>query len=144
MMPKILLALAFLGLAALPLEAQDSGLRTIPATEGFAATLVKLEKAIKSGGHCADGLRAPAFQKEEFCGQRSCRSQQLSHHLPSGPLNKLRQFQIGLWATRTTRAGFTTASFQLLEKPATSVTSSAFFGSQMGFYWLRLAYHSRP
>jgi len=47
---KILLALAFLGLAALPLEAQDSGLRTIPATEGFAATLVKLEKAIKSGG----------------------------------------------------------------------------------------------
>ena len=50
MTPKILLALAFLGLAALPLEAQDSGLRTIPATEGFAATLVKLEKAIKSGG----------------------------------------------------------------------------------------------
>ena len=50
MAPKILLALAFLGLAALPLEAQDSGLRTIPATEGFAATLVKLEKAIKSGG----------------------------------------------------------------------------------------------
>ena len=48
--PKILLALAFLGLAALPLAAQDSGLRTIPATEGFAATLVKLEKAIKSGG----------------------------------------------------------------------------------------------
>ena len=47
---KILLALAFLGLAALPLEAQDSGLRTIRATEGFAATLVKLEKAIKSGG----------------------------------------------------------------------------------------------
>ena len=41
-------------------------------------------------------------------------------------------------ATRTTRAGFTTASFQLLGKPATSVTSSAFFGSQMGFYWLRL------
>ena len=50
MTPKILLALAFLGLAALPLEAQDSGMRTIPATEGFAATLVKLEKAIKSGG----------------------------------------------------------------------------------------------
>jgi hypothetical protein len=41
-------------------------------------------------------------------------------------------------ATRTTRAGFTTASFELLEKPATSVTSSAFFGSQMGFYWLQL------
>ena len=50
MTPKILLALAFLGPAALPLEAQDSGLRTIPVTEGFAATLVKLEKAIKSGG----------------------------------------------------------------------------------------------
>ncbi|MGA8422034.1 MAG: hypothetical protein WB691_20100 [Pseudolabrys sp.] len=44
-------------------------------------------------------------------------------------------------ATRTTRAGFTTASFQLLGKPAMSVTSSAFFGSQMGFYWLPLAYH---
>jgi hypothetical protein len=41
-------------------------------------------------------------------------------------------------ATRTTRAGFTTASFQLLGKPAMSVTSSAFFGSQMGFYWLPL------
>ncbi|MGB8176168.1 MAG: hypothetical protein WCF29_14365 [Pseudolabrys sp.] len=41
-------------------------------------------------------------------------------------------------ATRMTRAGFTTASFQLLGKPAMSVTSSAFFGSQMGFYWLRL------
>ena len=24
-----------------------------------------------------------------------------------------------------------------------SVASSAFFGSQMGFYWPRLAYHSR-
>jgi hypothetical protein len=40
-------------------------------------------------------------------------------------------------ATRTTRAGFTAASFQLLGKPAMSVASSAFFGSQMGFYWLR-------
>ncbi|MGB9017429.1 MAG: hypothetical protein WCC77_07195, partial [Pseudolabrys sp.] len=47
-------------------------------------------------------------------------------------------------ATRTTRAGFTTASFQLLGKPAMSVTSPAFFGSQMGFYWLPLAYDSRP
>ncbi|MGA6944217.1 MAG: hypothetical protein WBZ27_19805, partial [Pseudolabrys sp.] len=43
-------------------------------------------------------------------------------------------------ATRTTRAGFTTASFPLLGKPAMSVTSSAFFGSQMGFYWLPLAF----
>jgi hypothetical protein len=31
-----------------------------------------------------------------------------------------------------------------LEKPAMSVASSAFFGSQTGFCWLRLAYHSRP
>jgi hypothetical protein len=43
-------------------------------------------------------------------------------------------------ATRTTRAGFTTASFQLLGKPAMSVTSPAFFGSQMDFYWLPLAF----
>jgi uncharacterized protein (DUF302 family) len=47
---KIVLAWAFLGLAALPLQAQDNGLRTIPATEDAAATLVKLESAIKSGG----------------------------------------------------------------------------------------------
>jgi uncharacterized protein (DUF302 family) len=47
---KILLAWAFLGLAALPLQAQDNGLRTIPATEDAAATLVKLEMAIKSVG----------------------------------------------------------------------------------------------
>jgi len=50
MMRNILLASAFLGLTALPLHAQDNGLRTIPATEDAAATLVKLEKAIKSGG----------------------------------------------------------------------------------------------
>jgi len=46
----MLLAWAFLGLAVLPLQAQDNGLRTIPATEDAAATLVKLERAIKSGG----------------------------------------------------------------------------------------------
>ncbi|MGB8143444.1 MAG: hypothetical protein WCF52_23600, partial [Pseudolabrys sp.] len=43
-------------------------------------------------------------------------------------------------ATRTTRAGFTAASFQLLGKPAMSVASPAFIGSQMGFYWLPLAF----
>ena len=48
---KILLASAFLCLAVLPLKAQDdNGLRTIPATQSAAATLVKLDKAIKATG----------------------------------------------------------------------------------------------
>ncbi len=50
MLGKILLAWVFLGLAVLPLKAQDNGLRTIPATQDAAATLAKLDKAIKSDG----------------------------------------------------------------------------------------------
>lgn len=46
----ILLASLFLGLAILPLKAQDNGLRTIPATQDSAATLDKLDKAIKAHG----------------------------------------------------------------------------------------------
>jgi hypothetical protein len=46
----ILLASLFLGLAILPLKAQDNGLRTIPATQGSGATLDNLDKAIKARG----------------------------------------------------------------------------------------------
>ena len=34
----------------MPLKAQDNGLRTIPATQDAAATLARLDEAIKSGG----------------------------------------------------------------------------------------------
>ena len=45
-----LIALVLLGLSSLPLKAQDTGLRTIPATQDAPATLAKLDQAIKSRG----------------------------------------------------------------------------------------------
>jgi len=48
---SVLLALAFLGLAAVPLHAQDdNGLHSVPSTQDAAATLAKLDAAIKAGG----------------------------------------------------------------------------------------------
>jgi uncharacterized protein (DUF302 family) len=50
MLRRIILSWAVLCLAALPIQANDNGLRTIPAKQDAAATLVKLENAIKSRG----------------------------------------------------------------------------------------------
>jgi uncharacterized protein (DUF302 family) len=47
---KTIVASVLLGLSTLPLKAQDTGLRTIPATQGAPATVAKLDHAITSRG----------------------------------------------------------------------------------------------
>jgi len=47
---SIIGALIFLGLSSVPLKAQDSGLRTIPATRDAPATLARLDQQIASRG----------------------------------------------------------------------------------------------